>query len=109
MQSKIFFKLFGFAVTVSKFPELFCYAATVFFCRNQFCINILWKGTSFSELATVLPRRSHLLHDLVTQVFFRCFQYGIVVMGLIDAFMPFINTVKAVRFLETLVKEESAS
>ena len=37
--------------------------------------------------ATVLPRRSHLLHDLITQVFLRCLQYGIVVMAFIDAFV----------------------
>ena len=36
--------------------------------------------------ATSLPRRSHLLHDLVTQVFQRSLQCGIVVMGLVDAF-----------------------
>ena len=36
--------------------------------------------------ATVLPRRGHLFHDLITQVFLRSFQYGIVVMGVIDAF-----------------------
>ena len=29
-----FFEFFGCAVTVSKFSELFSYAATVFFCRN---------------------------------------------------------------------------
>ena len=37
--------------------------------------------------ATVLPRRSHLLHDLITQVFLRSLQCGIVVMGFIDAFV----------------------
>ena len=35
--------------------------------------------------ATALPRRDHLLYDLITQVFLRSLQYGIVVMGLIDA------------------------
>ena len=35
----------------------------------------------------MLPRRNHLLHDLITQVFLRSFQYGIVVMGFIDAFV----------------------
>ena len=35
----------------------------------------------------MFPRRNHLLHDLVTQVFLRSLQYGIVVMGLIDAFV----------------------
>ena len=33
------------------------------------------------------PRRSHLLHDLITQVFLRSLLYGIVVMGFIDAFV----------------------
>ena len=35
----------------------------------------------------MLPRRSHLLHDLITQVFLRRLQYGIVVMGFVDAFV----------------------
>ena len=35
----------------------------------------------------MLPWRSHLLHDLITQVFLRSLQYGIVVMGFIDAFV----------------------
>ena len=35
--------------------------------------------------AKALPRRGHLLHDFVTQVFPRSLQYGIVAMGLIDA------------------------
>ena len=37
--------------------------------------------------ATALPRRGHLLHNLITQEFLRSLQYGIVVMGLIDAFV----------------------
>ena len=37
--------------------------------------------------ATALPRRGHLIHDLITQVFLRSLQYGIVVMGFIDAFV----------------------
>ena len=43
--------------------------------------------TSIWGQATVLPRRTHLLHDLITQVFLRSLQYGIVVMGVIDAFV----------------------
>ena len=31
--------------------------------------------------ATVLPRRNHLLRDLITHVFLRSLQYGIEVMG----------------------------
>ena len=41
----------------------------------------------FGDRLTVLPRRRHLLHDLITQVFLRSLQYGIVVMGFIDAFV----------------------
>ena len=37
--------------------------------------------------ATALPRRHHLQHDLITQVFLRSLQYGIVVMAFIDAFV----------------------
>ena len=43
--------------------------------------------TSIWEQASVLPRRNHLLHDLITQVFLRSLQYGIVVMGFMDAFV----------------------
>ena len=43
--------------------------------------------TSFWVHATVLPRRNHLVHDLITHVFLRSLQYGIVVMGFIDAFV----------------------
>ena len=39
--------------------------------------------TSFWGHATVLPRRNHLLHDLITHVFLRSLQYGIVVMDFI--------------------------
>ena len=41
------------------------------------------------ELCTAqrFPRRSHPLQDLITQVFLRSLQYGIVVMGFIDAFV----------------------
>ena len=41
---------------------------------------------SFWRQATVLPWRNHLLLDLITQVFLRSFQNGIVVIGFIDAF-----------------------
>ena len=37
--------------------------------------------------AKALPRRGHLFFDLITQVFLRSLQYGIVVMGFIDAFV----------------------
>ena len=37
--------------------------------------------------AAILPRRGHLVHDLITQIFLRSLQYGIFVMGIIDAFV----------------------
>ena len=37
--------------------------------------------------ATILPQRNHLLHDLITRVFMRSLQYGIVVLGFLDAFV----------------------
>ena len=42
--------------------------------------------TSTWKRAAILPRRSHLLHDSVTQIVFKNLQYGIVVMGVIDVF-----------------------
>ena len=35
---------------------------------------------SFWRHATILPRRNHILHDLITRVFLRSLQYGIVVL-----------------------------
>ena len=43
--------------------------------------------TSFWRRATVLPQRNHFLLDLITRVFLRSLQYGIVVMGFLDAFV----------------------
>ena len=43
--------------------------------------------TSTWKRAAILPRRSHLLHDSVTQIVFKNLQYGIVVMGVIDVFV----------------------
>ena len=43
--------------------------------------------SSIWEHATALPRRGHLLHDLITRVFLLSLQYGIVVVGLTDAFV----------------------
>ena len=37
--------------------------------------------------ASVLPPRGHLFHDLITQLFPRSLQYGMAVMGVIDAFV----------------------
>ena len=52
--------------------------------------NVLCCATFFASVwrqATVPPRRGHLFHDLITQVFLRSLTHGIVVMGVIDAFV----------------------
>ena len=49
------------------------------------CLLLFNFFTSVWKHATILPRRDHLLHDLVTLVFSRSLQNGIVVMGVIDA------------------------
>ena len=43
--------------------------------------------TSIWRQATVPPRKSHLPRDLITQVFLRSLQYGIVLVGFVDAFV----------------------
>ena len=43
--------------------------------------------TSFWRHASVLPQRNHLSHNLITRVFLRSLQYGIEVMGFLDAFV----------------------
>ena len=48
---------------------------------HNFCASV-WR-----QQATVLPRRSHLFYDLITQIFLRRLQNGIVVMGVVDAFV----------------------
>ena len=58
---------------------------------------------SFWRHATVLPQRNRFLHDLITREFLRSLQYGIVVMGFLDVFMPIISTVKLSKILGTLV------
>ena len=45
------------------------------------CFTSVWRH------ATIFPRRGHLFHDLITQNFLRRLQYGIVVMGVLDAFV----------------------
>ena len=42
---------------------------------------------SFWIHATILPQRNCLLHDLISRVFLRSLQYGIVVPGFLDAFV----------------------
>ena len=63
------------------------------------CPRLYCKFTSFWGQAAVLPQ-NHLPHDLITQVFVRSLQYGIVVMGFIDAF---VYAHHASRILGTLV------
>ena len=41
---------------------------------------------SFWRHASILPRRNCLLHDLISRVFMRSLQYGIVVLGFLDAY-----------------------
>ena len=45
------------------------------------CFTSVWRH------ATIFPRRGHLFHDLIIQNFLRSLQYGIVVMGVLDAFV----------------------
>ena len=42
---------------------------------------------SFWRHATMVPQRNNLLHDLISRVFLRSLQYGIVVLGFLDAFV----------------------
>ena len=39
------------------------------------------------DMLQLCPQRSHFLHELITRVFLRSLQYGIVVMGFLDAFV----------------------
>ena len=51
------------------------------------CPRLYDLFSSFWGQAAVHPRRSHLLLDMISQVFLRSLQFGITVMGLIDAFV----------------------
>ena len=51
------------------------------------CLPLYNLFASLWGHAPALPRRSHLLHDLITQVFLRSLQYGIPVVGFMDAFV----------------------
>ena len=42
---------------------------------------------SFWRHSAIVPHRNHLLHDLITRVFLRSLQDGIVVLGFLDAFV----------------------
>ena len=61
------------------------YCGFDFFEIKQNCNGKIPRG--IFVCATVLPKRNHLLHDLISCVLLRSLQYGIVVMGFIDAFV----------------------
>ena len=49
------------------------------------CPRLYNMFVSFWRHVTILPQRNHLLHDLITRLFLQSLQYGIVVMGFLDA------------------------
>ena len=51
------------------------------------CPSLYNNFLSFWRRATILPPRNCLLQDLISQVFLRSLQYGIVVLGILDAFV----------------------
>ena len=51
------------------------------------CLMFYNVFLSFWRHAAILLRRNHILHDLITRVFMRSLQYGIVVLGFLDAFV----------------------
>ena len=52
------------------------------------CVSDLYNlFLSFWRHATMVPPRNCLLHDLISRVFLRSLQYGIVVLGFLDAFV----------------------
>ena len=55
--------------------------------HNNECHQLYNIFTSSWRHATVLPQRNHFLHDLITRMFLRSLQYGIVVLGFLDAFV----------------------
>ena len=61
------------------------------------CPQLYNNFTSFWRHATVLPQRNHFLHELITRVFLRSLQYGIVV------YAHHQHPAKALRILEILV------
>ena len=50
------------------------------------CLRLYNISVSFWRHATILPPRNHF-HDLISRVFLQSVQYGIVVLGLLDAFL----------------------
>ena len=51
------------------------------------CLRLYNIFHSFWRHAPMLPRRNHILHDLITRVFMRSLQCGIVVLGFLVAFV----------------------
>ena len=51
------------------------------------CPRLYIMFTSFWRHASTLPQRIHFLHDLITHVFLRSLQHGIMVVGFLDAFV----------------------
>ena len=51
------------------------------------CPRVYNLFLSFWRHATMVPPRNCLLHDLISRVFLRSLQYGIVVLGFLDAFV----------------------
>ena len=71
---------------------VFCASFAMGYARlKDFTLRVMNKcvglDVRMNPALTALPRRNHLQHDLFTQVFLRSLQYGIVVMGFIDAFV----------------------
>ena len=55
----------------------------------------------------MLSLKNHLLHDLITQVFLRSLQYGIVVMGFIDAFVCAHHQHRRIRFMTAITSADT--
>ena len=55
--------------------------------RYNECPRLYKIFVSLWRHGTILPQRNHLLHDLVTRLFLQSLQYGIVVLGFLDAFV----------------------
>ena len=73
-------------------------------CHCNECPRLHNVFLSFWRHATMAPPRNCLPHDLTSRVFLRSLQYGIVVLGFLDAFfMPIINTALILQALGTWV------
>ena len=70
--------------------------------QNNECPRLYNTLISFWRHASILPQRNHLLHDLITRVFIQSLQYGIAVLGFLDAFVfvyAFISIAKIPRYV----------